>query len=88
MESGFGADKNMAEGIINKLTTTNSGALYEIDMLRSQVHPGQVDSQDGNAIRSILESDTSNRLNQVASFYGDDVADAAKKNNLLLNYNL
>ena len=34
MESGFGADKEMAESIINKLTTTNAGALYEVDMLR------------------------------------------------------
>ena len=88
MESGFGADKEMAESIINKLTTTNAGALYEVDMLRQQVHPGQIDSQDGNAIRSILESDTENRLHQVAQFYGDDVASAAKDNNLLLNYNL
>ena len=88
MESVFGADKQMAEGIMNKLTTTNAGALYEVDMLRQQVHPGQIDSQDGNAIRSILEQDSDNRLHQVASFYGDEVAQAAKDNNLLLNYNL
>jgi hypothetical protein len=57
MESKFGADRNMANSIINNLTETNSGAIYETDMLRSQLHAGQISSENADAIRGIFESD-------------------------------
>ena len=88
MESKFGADRNMANSIINNLTETNSGAIYETDMLRSQLHAGQISSENADAIRGIFESDAQERLFKVEQAFGKDVADSVKQNNMLINYNL